>query len=105
MHILGLKGMTRRIYTYPSELGWGPANQLATVGAMIILLGVILFIANVLTSRKHGERADDNPWESGTLEWAAASPPPHYNFVELPVATGRYPLWTSLKERITVTGL
>jgi heme/copper-type cytochrome/quinol oxidase subunit 1 len=72
---------------------------------MVILLGGILFIANVLTSRKHGERADNNPWDSGTLEWAAASPPAHYNFAELPVATGRYPLWTSLKERITVTGL
>jgi heme/copper-type cytochrome/quinol oxidase subunit 1 len=105
MHILGLKGMTRRIYTYPAEMGWGPANALASVGALVILIGGVLFIANVLTSRKHGEEAGPNPWESGTLEWAAASPPPNYNFVRPPAATGRYPLWTSAKERISVTGL
>lgn len=61
--------------------------------------------ANVLTSRKHGELAGSNPWDSGTLEWAAPSPPPHYNFVRPPAATGRYPLWTAPEERITVTGL
>jgi cytochrome c oxidase subunit I len=105
MHILGLKGMTRRIYTYPAEMGWGPANALATAGALTILLGGILFIVNVLTSRKRGSLAGANPWDSGTLEWAAESPPRNYNFVHLPVATGRYPLWTSLRERINVTGL
>jgi cytochrome c oxidase subunit 1 len=105
MHILGLKGMTRRIYTYPAEMGWGPANALATVGAFIILMGGLIFIANVLTSRRTGAPAGPNPWDAGTLEWAAASPPPHYNFVQLPVVTGRYPLWTSPKERIFVTGL
>ncbi len=105
MHILGLHGMTRRIYTYPAEMGWGPANALASAGAAVILLGGILFIANVLTSRKHGAAADANPWDSGTFEWAAPSPPPNYNFVRPPVATGRYPLWTEPKERIAVTGL
>jgi cytochrome c oxidase subunit I len=105
MHILGIKGMPRRIYTYPAEMGWGQSNALATVGAFIILIGGILFIANVLISRKHGAHADANPWESGTLEWAAASPPPHYNFVRLPAATSRYPVWTEPRERIEVTGL
>ncbi len=105
MHILGLKGMTRRIYTYPSEMGWGPANALATAGALVILLGGIFFIVNVLTSRKRGELAGANPWDSGTLEWAADSPPRNYNFIRPPAATGRYPLWAPLKERIAVTGL
>jgi heme/copper-type cytochrome/quinol oxidase subunit 1 len=105
MHILGLKGMTRRVYTYPAEMGWAPANQLATLGAFVILLGGIVFISNVLTSRKSGRPAGANPWESGTLEWAADSPPPAYNFVNLPVTTGRYPLWAPEKDRAVVTGL
>ncbi len=105
MHILGLKGMTRRIYTYPAEMGWEPANLLATIGAFIILAGGITFIVNVVQSRRHGAEAGPNPWDSGTLEWAAASPPANYNFVHLPAATSRYPLWASLRDRVLVTGL
>jgi cytochrome c oxidase subunit 1 len=105
MHILGLKGMTRRIYTYPQEMGWEPANALATVGAFVILTGGILFIANVIKSRREGAVAGPNPWDGGTLEWAAASPPDNFNFVHLPAATSRYPLWTHPKERVVVTGL
>jgi cytochrome c oxidase subunit I len=105
MHILGLKGMTRRIYTYPSEMGWQSGNALATAGALVILAGGILFITNVLVSRKHGAIAGPNPWDAGTLEWAAASPPANYNFVRLPAATSRYPLWVEDRERIEVTGL
>ncbi|HJT86420.1 MAG TPA: cytochrome c oxidase subunit I [Bryobacteraceae bacterium] len=104
MHILGLKGMPRRIYTYPAEMGWGPANLLATVGAFIIALGGMVFLINVLTSRKRGAPAGPNPWDAGTLEWAAASPPPRYNFIYLPAATSRYPLWTLPKERVAITG-
>jgi heme/copper-type cytochrome/quinol oxidase subunit 1 len=105
MHLLGLKGMTRRIYTYPAEMGWGQANLLATIGAFVILIGGIVFIANVLTSRKNGQLAGPNPWDAGTLEWATDSPPEHYNFVHLPGATSRYPLWTEPQERVEVTGM
>jgi heme/copper-type cytochrome/quinol oxidase subunit 1 len=105
MHILGLKGMTRRIYTYPPEMGWQPANHLATIGAFVIALGGILFIANVLVSHKRGEVAGDDPWDADTLEWAAASPPANYNFEFLPVAAGRSPLWVPAEERAVVTGL
>jgi cytochrome c oxidase subunit I len=105
MHILGLKGMTRRIYTYPPEMGWGPANHLATIGAFVIALGGIVFIANVLISRKRGQVAGDDPWDADTLEWAAASPPANYNFEYLPVATSRSPLWDPPEERAIVTGL
>jgi heme/copper-type cytochrome/quinol oxidase subunit 1 len=75
MHILGLKGMTRRIYTYPPEMGWGPLNTLATYGACIIALGGIIVLANVFWSRKGGQIAGDNPWDADSLEWAASSPP------------------------------
>ncbi|HWE49418.1 MAG TPA: cytochrome c oxidase subunit I [Bryobacteraceae bacterium] len=105
MHVLGLKGMTRRIYTYPSEMGWDPANAIATVGAFLIAIGGIVFIANVLRSLRVGENAGANPWESGTLEWGSPSPPPNYNFAFPPVATGRYPLWGAKEDRTVVTGL
>jgi heme/copper-type cytochrome/quinol oxidase subunit 1 len=105
MHMLGLKGMTRRIYTYPAEMGWGPANALATFGALVIAAGGVIFIVNAVRSRNNGEIAGNNPWDAGTLEWAAASPPPPYNFVNLPCAGSRYPLWSSIKEQVVVTGL
>jgi len=105
MHILGLKGMTRRIYTYQMEMGWGPANLLATIGACIIAIGGIVFLANVFSSRKRGPLAGNDPWEAGTLEWATTSPPEIYNFLHIPVVHGRYPLWTAPMEPIAVTGM
>ncbi len=105
MHILGLKGMTRRIYTYSPEMGWGPANLLATFGACVIALGGIVFLLNVYFSRKHGKIAGNDPWEADTLEWAAASPPENYNFEYLPVASSRSPLWVPQADRTVVTGL
>ncbi|MBV8818904.1 MAG: cytochrome c oxidase subunit I, partial [Acidobacteriaceae bacterium] len=85
MHILGLKGMPRRVYTYPSDMGWDQANLIATVGACIILLGGLMFIINVLTSRQQGPMAGRDPHAGSTLEWATDSPPAPYNFVQLPV--------------------
>jgi cytochrome c oxidase subunit I len=105
MHILGLKGMPRRVYTYPPEIGWGRGNELATLGACIIAIGGIIFIVNVLQSRKHGLIAGNNPWAADSFEWATASPPPNYNFEHLPVATSRYPLWDPEEDRTIVTGL
>ena len=105
MHILGLQGMTRRIYTYANEMGWQPANAVATLGAGVIAIGGFLFIANVLRSLHAGAIAGSNPWNSGTLEWAAASPPANYNFGRLPVVASLYPLWDPQEERTEVTGL
>jgi cytochrome c oxidase subunit I len=105
MHLLGLKGMTRRIYTYPAELGWEQGNALATVGAGIILLGGIVFIVNVLNSRRHGDAAGANPWDAGTLEWATSSPPPPYNFSRIPFVTHRESLWDNRESLPVVTGL
>ncbi len=105
MHILGLKGMTRRVYTYQLEMGWGPANLLATIGAFVIAVGGIVFIVNAVKSARRGEIAGKNPWQAGTFEWAADSPPANYNFVNLPAATSRYPLWTDPGKQVVVTGL
>src|SRR4029079_15359213 len=80
MHLLGLRGMTRRVYTYPADLGWALPNLLATVGALTIAIGGAVLSANVMRSRKNGVPADSDPWHGGTLEWAADSPPKNYNF-------------------------
>jgi len=105
LHLVGLNGMPRRVYTYPVSLGWGPYNQLATFGAFIIAFGGVVFIANVIRSRKLGAAADANPWDAGTLEWATTSPPPNYNFERLPVVAARQPLWTDSPEQGSVVGL
>jgi cytochrome c oxidase subunit 1 len=105
MHLLGLWGMPRRIYTYPEEMGWGAMNLAATVGAFMIAVSVLLFIINVLRSRRHGELAGNNPWGAGTLEWSMPSPPPAANFEHVPVVHGRYPLWEAAHQPTHVTGL
>ncbi len=93
MHILGLAGMPRRVYTYASGLGWESLNQLSSVGAYLIAISVLLFIINVVRSLRVGAPAGDNPWGAPTLEWATSSPPPPYNFMHVPVVTGREALW------------
>jgi cytochrome c oxidase subunit I+III len=105
MHHLGLAGMTRRIYTYTPETGWGSMNLLATVGASMLGLGVLAFIINVIVSRRSGKLAGPNPWGGGTLEWAAASPPQRFNFQYPPSAQGREPLWENRADAPIVVGL
>ncbi|MDB5423610.1 MAG: cytochrome oxidase [Phenylobacterium sp.] len=93
MHILGLIGMPRRVYTYHAGMGWELWNQIASAGSLLIAASVIVFIANVVVSVRRGAVAPDNPWEASTLEWAASSPPASYNFAQVPVVTAREPLW------------
>jgi cytochrome c oxidase subunit I+III len=105
MHQLGLAGMPRRVYTYLAETGWGELNLLASLGAAMIAVSVLVFLANVARSLRQGLRAGDNPWDAPTLEWAAASPPRPYNFPFIPVVDGREPLWTRPGELPVVAGL
>jgi cytochrome c oxidase subunit 1 len=105
MHVLGLYGMTRRIYTYPKEMGWGDMNLLATIGAGIIAVSVLLFIINAVRSYRNGELAGADPWGGGTLEWSTMSPPPAGNFEYVPVVHGRDPMWEPAREPSHVTGL
>lgn len=107
MHLLGLQGMARRVYTYPAGVGWELGNLVATIGAVLFGAGTLLFLANVLWARVSGERAGPDPWSAGTLEWLAASPPQTYNFAHLPVVEGRNALWDRRdpeRQRV-VTGL
>jgi cytochrome c oxidase subunit 1/cytochrome c oxidase subunit I+III len=93
MHILGLLGMPRRIYTYASGLGWGTTNLIVTIGAFVFASGILLFFINIFLSLKRGEPASANPWDAASLEWSTSSPPPAYNFAVIPIVASRYPLW------------
>jgi hypothetical protein len=106
MHILGLIGMPRRIYTYLPEMGWGNLNMLSSIGAVVIVASVCVFLGNVWVSLRRGVPAGDNPWDASTLEWATSSPPPSYNHLFIPVVEGRDPLWDVRDgELAVVTGL
>jgi cytochrome c oxidase subunit I+III len=105
MHQLGLHGMTRRRYTYPLEAGWADLNYLATVGAFLMGTAVLVFLINVIWSRRRGRIAGSDPWSGGTLEWATSSPPPPYNFLYPPTAQGREPLWENPADSPVVKGL
>ncbi len=93
MHIAGMLGMPRRIYTYPADRGWALWNQLSSLGALIQGPSYLIFVANLLISLKRGAPAGDDPWDAWTLEWATTSPPPPYNFETIPVVKSRRPLW------------
>ena len=105
MHILGLNGMPRRIYTYLAETGRGPLNSIVTLGAVVVVLSVALFIINAAMSWRGGQLAGANPWDSYGLEWATPSPAPNYNFVNTPVVLGRHPLWDTGSPLPVITGL
>jgi heme/copper-type cytochrome/quinol oxidase subunit 1 len=105
MHVLGLHGMPRRVYTYPAQMGWGALNALASAGALLLAAGVLLFIVDAVRAWRIGMVAPDNPWGAGTLEWATSSPPPHSNFLHLPTVSGREPLWENPPDQPVVVGL
>ncbi len=105
MHILGLIGMPRRVYTYTPEMGWERLNLLSSVGAFIFAASFALLIANVIYSLRKGALAGDNPWGASTLEWATASPPQPQNFDRIPVVKHREPLWADGESLPVVAGL
>ncbi len=92
-HILGLQGMPRRIYTYPKDRGWDFWNFFATIGSFVIALSVLVFIINVVKTRRSKTLAPEDPWDARTLEWSIPSPPPEYNFAVVPLVTARDDWW------------
>jgi cytochrome c oxidase subunit 1 len=93
LHFAGLLGMPRRIYTYQTGHGWDTINLIASLGVIPQIVGVFLFIINIVVSLRRGTLAGDDPWDAWTLEWATTSPPPDYNFETVPVVRSRRPLW------------
>jgi cytochrome c oxidase subunit I len=93
MHIPGILGMPRRIYTYEPGRGWDIWNLIVTIGVSFQIAGTMAFVAGLLWSMFKGEPAGDDPWDAWTLEWSTTSPPPDYNFATIPVVESRRPLW------------
>jgi heme/copper-type cytochrome/quinol oxidase subunit 1 len=101
MHLTGLLGMPRRVYTYNDYGGWHLLNLITSIGSFVFAIGVLLFFGNVLRSLTRGAVAGKNPWDAPTLEWSVSSPPPPYNFAVIPTLGSRHPLW---EDRIGTEG-
>jgi len=93
MHLTGLLGLPRRVYTYSMELGVEWLNLLSTAAGFVLAVGIVAILVDVALTFRHGRRSPRNPWQAGTLEWTLQAPVPNYNFVSAPRVEGRYPLW------------
>ncbi len=100
MHFLGLDGMPRRIYTYDSDMGWNLWNLVSSIGAAFVAVSVLVFLYNVVRSYRQGEVAGADPWDARTLEWSIPSPPPEYNFAQIPTVHDRDPFWAQKREGV-----
>jgi len=102
MHFLGLNGMPRRIYTYSAEFGWENLNQVASIGYVVLFVGFLAFLFNVWQTR-NSRKVGHDPWDAPGVEWSISSPPPPYNFAELPQIEGRDHYWI-VKENAEAAG-
>ncbi len=93
MHLTGLMGMPRRVYTYPAAAGWDWLNLISTVGAFVIAAGFAVFLYDLLRPKGHQGQIPRNPWSAGTLEWSHQIPEESWGVRSIPHITSRYPLW------------
>jgi cytochrome c oxidase subunit I+III len=93
MHFAGLRGMPRRVYSYPAGIGLEMPNLISSIGVLIIIPGIAVFVWNVVRTLRRGEPAGNNPWGGDTLEWAVPSPPAEHGWSILPLVRSRHPLW------------
>ncbi|WP_247740401.1 MULTISPECIES: cytochrome c oxidase subunit I [unclassified Paracoccus (in: a-proteobacteria)] len=93
MHLTGLLGMPRRVWTYPGDLGWDWLNLISTVGAFVLASGILIFAWDLIRPKRHQPLTERNPWNAGTLEWAHEVPGQAWSPRSIPYITSRYPLW------------
>ncbi len=101
MHFIGMQGMPRRIFTYDANMGWAFWNGVETFSAYVIAFGVLFFMINMLKSWGNGPKAGDDPWDGRTLEWSISSPPPVYNFLDVPKVEALDDFWVKKQKGIT----
>ncbi|MCW3818577.1 cytochrome c oxidase subunit I [Micromonospora sp. DR5-3] len=104
MHLYGLFGMPRRVYTYRSDLGWDVGNLISSIGSYVLALGLLLVLIGVVHAIRRGRPAGPDPWAGDSLEWSAASPPEAYNFPVIPRVHSLHPTWDERTAESTTTG-
>ena len=100
MHFSGLNGMPRRIYTYDSSMGWDLMNMISSGGSGLLAVGMLVFVYNLVRGARKGEMAGADPWDARTLEWSIPSPPPEYNFEQIPTVHGIDAFWMQKREGV-----
>jgi len=98
-HFLGLMGMPRRIFTFLPNQGLEIGNLVSSIGAFFMAVATIILLINIVITSVKNVKVGNDPWGDGrTLEWAIASPPPYYNFKQLPLVRGLDPYWIEKME-------
>ena len=93
MHLTGLLGMPRRVYTYPDDMGWNALNMISTVGSFVVAAGILVFAWDLVRPKRDQGAIPRNPWKAGTLEWSHDIPEEAWGARSIPYITTRYPLW------------
>jgi cytochrome c oxidase subunit I+III len=93
MHLAGLLGMPRRVFTYPEEIGIGYLNLMSTVGAFVLATGAAIVFWDLVRPKRREPFAARNPWNAGTLEWVQEMPGKPWGIRSIPEIDSRYPLW------------
>lgn len=102
MHLTGLLGMPRRVYTYEAGLGWDLPNSISSVGSFILAMGIAMILLDIILHFRFGRLAGNNPWHADSLEWATDTPPQPYNFISLPANPTRHPMWSQPDLQATI---
>ena len=93
MHLTGLRGMPRRVFTYPPDLGFDALNLLSSIGAFVLGAGFLVVVWDILRPKKRQPLSERNPWNAGTLEWLPQMPAEPWGVRSIPEIDSRYPLW------------